>query len=578
MASDTPNYPWLKNYPPGIDWFATLPQYPLWDILDRAAARYPRRVCMDFFDKHTSYEETARLVDSAAAGLQALGVNKGDRVGLLLPNTPYFIIFYFAILKAGGVVVNLNPLYAERELERLIHDSGLKLAVTIDLKVIYEKVARMLDKTPLERLVVCSLCEALPLHKGLLFKMFKRADLAFIPRDERHVPYDRLLHNHGEAKHVEIHPEDDIAVLQYTGGTTGIPKAAMLTHANLVANVLQSRLWFSHAREGEEVVLSVLPFFHVFAMTVAMNLGVLIGATIVMVPKFELKQLVALIHRKRPTLFPAVPTLYAAIANYRGLSDYDISSVRYCISGGAGLPVEVKKAFEAVTGCVVAEGYGLTESSPVATCNPLDGVNKAGSIGLPLPRTIIEIVSMEDHQTVLPVGQRGEICIRGPQVMKAYWKNKEETDGVLRPLPEGGFRLHTGDAGTMDDEGYIYVVDRIKDMFLCGGYNVYPRVVEEAIMQHPDVMECIVAGLPDPYRGQTVKAYLVMKAGKSLTRDQLVEFLHDKLSPIEIPKQVEFRQSLPKTMIGKPSRKALLDEEMEKRAKTQSDGPSNSTT
>jgi long-chain acyl-CoA synthetase len=559
------SYPWISHYPSGLNWHATLPQYPLWEILDRAAAKYPKRVCIDFMDKLTTYEEVARLVDSAVAGLQKMGVKKGTRVGLLLPNTPYFIIFYFAILKAGGVVVNLNPLYAEKELERLIQDSGMTFAVTLDLKIVYDKMAKMLERTSLEKLIICSLCSALPPLKGMAFKLFKRADLAFIPRNDKHIPYESVIHNHGEAKVVEIHPEEDLAVLQYTGGTTGTPKGAMLTHANLVANTLQSRMWFQAAREGEEIVLGVLPFFHVFAMTVAMNLSIYLGATIVMVPRFELKQVVELIHIKRPTLFPAVPTIYAAIANFRGLTDYDISSVRYCISGGAGLPVEVKKSFEAVTGCVVAEGFGLTESSPVVSCNPLDGINKAGSIGLPLPRTIIEIVDMDDHKTVLPIGQRGEVCIRGPQVMKGYWNNAAETAETLRKTPEGDVRLHTGDAGIIDEEGYVYIVDRIKDMFLCGGYNVYPRIVEEAIMQHPDVLECIVAGLPDPYRGQTVKAYLVMKEGKTITRDALALFLADKLSPMEIPKLLEIRDSLPKTMIGKLSRKALLDEEMAKK-------------
>jgi long-chain acyl-CoA synthetase len=260
-----------------------------------------------------------------------------------------------------------------------------------------------------------------------------------------------------------------------------------------------------------------------------------------------------------------VPTIFAAIANFRGLKNYDISSVKYCISGGAGLPVDVKKSFEAVTGCVVAEGYGLTESSPVATCNPLTGVNKAGSIGLPLPRTIIEIVSLEDHTTLMPQGERGEVCIRGPQVMKGYWKNQAETDNVLKPTGDGDVRLHTGDVGMIDADGYIYIVDRIKDMILCGGYNVYPRNVEEVIYLHEAVAECVVAGLPDPYRGQTVKAYVALKPEKTLSREELMAFLKDKLSPIEMPKQIEFRDSLPKTMIGKLSRKALLEEEAAKK-------------
>lgn len=552
------------HYPPGINWNAPLPEYPAYDMLARTAAKFPRRAALDFFDHVTTYAELDKLVLHAAKGLQELGVKKGTRVGLLLPNTPYSVIFYYAILKAGGIVVNLNPLYAARELEHLIADSGMELAVTLDLKITYDKISKMLGRTNLKRLIVCKLGAALPPVKGFLFELLKKSELSFIPRDDGHVTYHAVINNDGQPADVEINPREDIAVLQYTGGTTGIPKAAMLTHSNLVVNATQSRLWFTMAKEGEEVLLGVLPFFHVFAMTVAMNLGVLIGATIIVVPRFELKQVVHLIHRKKPTLFPAVPTIYAAISNFRRLGDYDISSVKYCISGGAGLPIDIKRAFEAVTGCVVAEGYGLTESSPVATCNPLEGTNKAGSIGLPLPGTRIEIVSLEDKKTVLPMGERGEVCIIGPQVMKAYWNNKEETDQTLIPT-EKGMRLHTGDVGYVDEDGYIYIVDRIKDMILCGGYNVYPRNVEEAIYLHPSVAECVVAGLPDPYRGQTVKAYVALKPGTTLTRDELMAFLQDKLSPIEMPKLIEFRESLPKTMIGKLSRKTLLDEELQKK-------------
>ncbi len=553
------------SYPAGINWNAPLPEYPAHEMLFKAATRFPRRVAMDFFDKVTTYAQLESLVEHAAKGLQELGVKKGTRVGLLLPNTPYYVIFYYATLLAGGVVVNLNPLYAARELEHLIADSEMEIAVTLDLKVTYEKIGKMVGKTKLQRLIVCRLCDALPSIKGVLFQLLKKSECSFIPRDNHHVTYDAVINNNGLPEAVAIDAHNDIAVLQYTGGTTGVPKAAMLTHGNLTVNAQQSRLWFAMAKEGEEVLLGVLPFFHVFAMTVAMNLGILIGATIVVVPRFELKQVVHLIHRKKPTLFPAVPTIYAAISNFRRLGDYDISSVKYCISGGAGLPIDIKRAFEAVTGCVVAEGYGLTESSPVATCNPLEGTNKAGSIGLPLPGTRIEIVSLEDKKTVLPMGERGEVCIIGPQVMRGYWKNEAETKDTLVPTDKG-IRLHTGDVGYVDEDGYIFIVDRIKDMILCGGYNVYPRNVEEAIYLHPSVAECVVAGLPDPYRGQTVKAYIALKPDTTLTRDELMAFLTDKLSPIEMPKLVEFRESLPKTMIGKLSRKALLDEEKLKKS------------
>lgn len=556
-------YPWLSHYPDGVSWFAALPDYPVTQLLEETARRFPKRACIDFLDYRLTYAEVANLVNRAACGLQKLGVNKGTRVGLLLPNTPYSIVFYYAILKAGGVVVNLNPLYAIRELEHHIQDSGMEMAITLDLKLTFDKIFDTLKTTSLKRVIVCRLAEALPFPMGLLFRLFKRGEISSIPHDPKISHYHDVIANDGKVQPVSIDTHEDIAVLQYTGGTTGVPKAAMLTHANLAANTMQSRLWFAPAKEGEEVLLAVLPFFHVFAMTVAMNLGILIGATLVILPRFDLAQVIKTIHRKRPTLFPAVPTIYAAISNYKNLKDYDLSSVKYCISGGAGLPVDVKRAFESVTGCVVAEGYGLSESSPVASCNPLTGTNKPGSIGLPLPRTVFQIVSLEDRSTLLPQGARGEVCLLGPQVMKGYWNNAPETAETLVPTPDG-MRLHTGDVGYVDEEGYVYIVDRIKDMILCGGYKVYPRHVEEAVYLHPAVAECVVAGMPDPYRGQTVKAYVALKEGAALTKDELIAFLQDKISPIEMPKQVEFRAVLPKTLIGKLSRKALLDEEKDK--------------
>lgn len=563
------NYPWLAAYPKDIAWDGQVPVNPLPAIFDRAAHDYAKRPCIDFLDKIATYEQIADAVKRVAAGLQKRGVVKGTRVGLLLPNTPYFVIFYYALLKLGAVVVNMNPLYVARELEHLIKDSGMEMAITLDLKLTFEKIGKLAGHGSLKSVVVCPFAEVLPSTTSLLFRLFKRKEVSFIPKDEKFIHYDDLIANDGAFTPATINPVDDIAVLQYTGGTTGIPKAAMLTHANLMANVWQSRQWFSGAREGEEILLGVLPFFHVFAMTVAMNLGIYLGATIIMLPRFDLKQVVKTIHKKRPTLFPAVPTIFAAISHYKDLCSYDLSSIRYCISGGAGLPVDVKRAFEAVTGCVAVEGYGLSESSPVASCNPLQGVNKAGSIGLPLPQTLIQIISLEDKQTIMPQGERGEVCIIGPQVMKGYWNNKSETDNVLKPTDDG-MRLYTGDVGFMDGDGYVHIVDRIKDMITCGGFKVYPRNVEEAIYLHEAVAECVVAGLPDPYRGQTVKAYIALKPGAQLAREELMAFLKDKLSPIEMPKLVEFRDSLPKTMIGKLSRKALVEEEQ---AKTQAGTP-----
>lgn len=550
---------WLKSYPPGIDWSMAIEDRPLYALLDDAVARFGDRVCADFMDKTFTYREIGDLVDRAAKGFQAMGIGPGSRVGLFLPNCPYYVIAYFAVLKAGATVVNFNPLYAEREVAQQIEDSGTEVMVTLDLAQLYDKLARMLGETGLKRIVVCRMAGVLPFPKNLLFPLVKRREVARIPRDDRHIRFEDLTANDGRVTPAKVGP-DDLAILQYTGGTTGIPKGAMLSHRNVYANALQSTAWFPDAEPGREVMLGVLPFFHVFAMTAVMNLSIRIGATIIMMPRFNLEEVMKTIDRKKPTLFPAVPTIYTAINMHRHRGRYDLSSIKFCLSGGAPLPVEVKNEFEALTGCRLVEGYGLSEASPVVTCNPVSGAGRAGSIGLPLPGTVVEVVSLDDPLRLLGQGEKGEICVRGPQVMLGYWRNEEETQRAL-----AGGRLHTGDVGYVDEDGYAYIVDRIKDLILAGGYNIYPRNVEEAIYLHPCVAECVVAGIPDPYRGQTVKAYIKLKDGVSLTRDELTAFLADKLSPIEMPKQVEFRDTLPKTMIGKLSRKALLEEEEQRR-------------
>jgi long-chain acyl-CoA synthetase len=565
-APPNPQLPWLKKYPPSVAWDAVLDPMPVGQMFDNAAARFGAQRCLDFLDKHYTYAEVADLVARAAKGLQQRGVGKGTKIGLFLPNTPYYVIMYFAILKVGGTVVNFNPLYAEREIAKQIADSDCHMMVTLDIESMYHKLALMLDQTCLEHLIICRMVDILPFAKGILFPIFRGKELATIPDNEHHVPFAQLTDNDGKYTPVTIDPQHDVAVLQYTGGTTGVPKGAMLTHANLTVNTQQACLWFPGFRMGQEKMLGVLPFFHVFALTAVLNVGIRIGAEIICLPRFELKQAVEVIDRKKPTLFPAVPTIYTAINQFKSLDRYDLSSIRFCISGGAALPVEVKKEFERLTGCVLVEGYGLSETSPVATANPTEGENKPGSIGLPMPGTYIEIVSLDDRETLLPQGERGEVCIRGPQVMVGYWKNEEETAQMMTMTPDG-VRFHTGDVGMMDAEGYTYITDRIKDMIMCGGFKVYPRNVEEAIYQHPAVEECVVVGLPDVYRGQTVKAFIKLRPDQNMTKDALIVFLRDKLSPIEMPKQVEFRtQPLPKTLIGKLSRKLLLDEEAAKQS------------
>lgn len=560
-ATTTPDHPWLATYPAEVDWAAPLSQVGLPELFDEAAAKFGARPCIDFLGKTYSYAEIADLVARAAKGFQALGVGKGTRVGLCLPNTPYAVICYFAILRAGGTVVNFNPLYAPRELVHQIEDSGTHIMVTLDIAEIFDKVHRLLHESGLGRIVVCPMAGILPGVKKALFSLLKRGDLAKVPADDRHIPFARLIDNDGAPAPVAIAPAEDIAVLQYTGGTTGVPKGAMLTHANLTANTDQVRHWFVGMRPGEESLLGVLPLFHVFAMTTVMNFGISIGAEMILLPRFELKQLLKTVVSRKPTLFPAVPTIFNAISTAPETARFDLSSIKYCISGGAPLPIEVKRSFEALTGCVVVEGYGLTESSPVAVCNPLTGVNKPGSIGIPLPGTAVEIRDLEDRRKRMPQGERGEVCLLGPQVMKGYWGKPDETADTL---VDG--RLHTGDVGYMDEDGYTFLVDRIKDLILSGGYNVYPRNIEEAIYLHPSVAETIVIGIPDEYRGQSAKAFVTLRPGEELTEADLMEFLDDKLSPIEMPDEIEFRDELPKTMIGKLSKKELVEEEAVKRS------------
>ncbi|SDR36635.1 long-chain fatty acid--CoA ligase [Pseudovibrio sp. Tun.PSC04-5.I4] len=528
--------------------------------LDDTVKGYAHRPAIYFMGKTTSYGELGALVERAAGSLQTMGVKKGDKVGLCLPNTPYYTIFYFAVLKIGGVIVNFNPLYVEREIAFQARDSGARIMVTMDLSVIYDKVETVRQEGALDKVIVCPMADILPQPKKLLFKLFKRKNVAKIPADSAHVKFDALLALFKGVTPVEISPKEDIAVLQYTGGTTGVPKGAMLTHYNITSNMEMLESHYGGLKRGYERTLCVLPFFHVFAMTVLQNLSVLGAAEMLMMPRFDLKELLDLAGKKQPTLFAAVPTIYTAINNSEMTKDYDLTSIRYCMSGGAPLPVEVKQKFEALTGCVLVEGYGLTESSPVATANPMDGTGKDGSIGVLMPGTTLEFRDLEDLEKIVEKGQKGEVCIIGPQVMKGYWNRPDETAKTL----EDGRILHTGDVGYMDEDGFIFLVDRIKDLIICSGYNVYPRVIEEALYQHPAVAEVIVIAIPDGYRGQAPKAFVKLKDGESSTEKDLKDFLKGHISKIEMPKSIEFRDELPKTMVGKLSKKELVEEEASK--------------
>lgn len=555
------DYPWLQTYPAGLVWNTAFLPKPLYTILDDTATRYPDHIAIDFMGKEYTYARLSEMVNRVAAGLQDMGVGRETRVGIFMPNSPQFIIAYYAILKAGGTVVNFNPLYSEHEIEHQINDSKVEVMFTLNLRILYPKLKPFIGTTSLKKVVVGFFQEALPMSKAALYTVAKAKDLYLPPKNEHHTTLNELL-AYEPIKPSAVPmllPSEHMAVIQYTGGTTGVPKGAMLTHANLYINTLQSTMWMNGLKEGEEIMLAVLPFFHVFAMTVALNLSIYNGFKIIPHPRFELKTVLADIQHKKPTLFPGVSTLYATINNCPTLEKYDLTSIKKCISGGGPLPVEVKQRFEKLTGCSLVEGYGLSESSPVTHCNPLQGRNIEGSIGLPLPGTIAEIISIEDRMTPMKQGEVGEICIRGPQVMRGYLNQAAETANVLH-----NGRLHTGDLGYVDAHGYFYIVDRLKEMIIVGGYNVYPRNVEEVIYTHEAVAECAVVGLSHPSRGQMIKAYIVLKEGYQLTPDTLKNFMRERMSRYAVPHDIEFRSELPKSPIGKILKKILVAEEAAK--------------
>jgi long-chain acyl-CoA synthetase len=552
------DYQWLRSYPKNVDWFAELKGEPLPDILDRTVRDYGASTCTYFMGATMKYDEIGALASKAAKGLQELGVRKGTRVGLLLPNVPYYPILYYAILKAGGIVVNFNPLYTIEEITHQAKDSGITMMVTLDLAVLFPKAEALLAAGTIEKLIVCPFPKVLPGLKAMLFKLLKSKELArpdTSPHSAKIVSFDKLTANDGNYDRVAIDPDEDVAVLQYTGGTTGVPKGAMLTHSNLSINLQQADLWEPGVEKGTERIMAILPFFHVFAMTTIMTRGIANAAMMILLPRFDVAMALKIIRETKPTIMPGVPTLFNALRNHPKLKPEDLKSLRSGISGGAPLPVELKRNFENEAGVIIVEGYGLSETSPIATCNPLDGPVKEGSIGLPVPRTLISLRSLDDPAQEVPLGEKGEICIAGPQVMKGYWNKPQETEAVF----VGEF-FRTGDVAVMDEDGFIYIVDRIKDLILCSGYNVYPRRIEEAIYQYPAVEEVSVIGIPDEYRGEAPKAFIKLREGQSATESEIMKFLEPKLSKIEMPAEIEFRDALPKTMIGKLSKKELRAE------------------
>lgn len=535
----------------------------LTDLLDNAVDRHGAWPAVDFMGRKWTYTEIGDLARRAARGLQDLGVQPGDRVGLCLPNTPYYVISYFAILRIGAVVVNFNPLYTERELEHLITDSSVSVMIASDLALSLPKLEPLIGRTTLKRVIVCPIANVLPAFKRSAYRLLKRKDIAREPHDLRFLRFQELIARHVDPDPVARDPQD-LAVLQYTGGTTGVPKGAMLTHASLTANSTQMTMHVGHIPQEQERTLGVLPMFHVFALTTVLNYSVETAAEMILLPRFEMKSFLETAKRVKPTQFFGVPTLYTALNGVELNGEFD--HVRVCISGGAPLPLDVRQTFEAKTGVRVVEGYGLSEASPIIACNPLDGRLKDNSCGPAFPGTVLEIRDPANPHVIMPQGERGEVCVRGPQVMKGYWNRPDATEETF---VDGALR--TGDIGYVDEDGYLYLVDRIKDLIICGGYNVYPRMIEDALYEHPAVAEVVVIGIPDTYRGQSPKAFISLQPeyrqpGKEITEAALLEFLVPRLNKIEMPSQIEFRDSLPKTMIGKLSKKELVEEEAARRA------------
>jgi long-chain acyl-CoA synthetase len=557
--AQAPAMPWLNCYPAGVDWHMTINPQPVFQLIDRSVAKHGSAPATYFLGKTMTYSELGRQIDKATAGLQELGIGRGSKVGLFLPNCPTFVIYYFAILRTGATVVNFNPLYSHEELVFQVKDSQTELMITLDLNALFDKVEKLLVEGHLSRALTCSFAALLPGTKSILFRLLKAKEIAHpskSPVAAKVISEAAVLANDGSYKKVAINPLQDIAVLQYTGGTTGTPKGAMLTHANLTANMQQVLAWTGGLEPAKEKIIGILPFFHVFAMTGVMNLAIATAAQIIMMPRFVLNDALKLIAATRPTIMPAVPTVFNAMLNHPKIKTFDMSSLKFCLSGGAPLPIEVKRGFEALTGCKVVEAYGLSETSPGVTFNPFEGPVKSGSIGQPLPGTTVAIRAVDDRDKEMPLGQEGEICIKGPQVMKGYWNKPEETDHVFH----NGF-FHTGDVGKMDEDGFIFITDRIKDMIICSGFKVFPRHLEEKIYEYPAVEEVTVIGIKDNYRGEAPKAFIKLKDGMSATSDDIMKFLEPKLSKLEMPAEIEFRDALPKTMIGKLSKKELKQEE-----------------
>jgi len=563
----TESKPWHKQWPPEVPKTIAKPEVPLHELLRKSAEKHPDHTAIVYLGKKISYRELDLFSDKFAVALNSLGVKKGDRVAVYLPNIPQYIIGYYGASKIGGIITAVSPLYKERELEFQINDSGAETLIFLDL--LYPIVKTVKEKTKLKNLIVANIGEYLPSTKRILGSLLKKVPSHKVHREAGVHYFKELVDTSSPTPpQVEINPKKDLAVLQYTGGTTGVPKGAMLTHFNLASNAVACAHWLhgKEPKEAEDVFLTVLPLFHIYGMTTAMNAPIYLAGTMVMLPRPDPVEILKSIQEYRVTVYCGVPTLYSILINHPDIQKYNLKSIKFCISGAAPLPPEVQKKFMELTGGVLVEGYGLTESSPVTHCNPLDPTLKTvkvGSIGLPWPDTDSKIVDVQTGEKELAIGEVGELIIKGPQVMKGYWNLPGETAAVLRD----GW-LHTGDIGKMDEDGYFYITDRKKDLIKYKGYSVYPREIEDVLYEHPAVKLCAVVGKPDKTAGEVPKAFVVLKEGATTTEEEIKKFVKAKVASYKAIREVEFRTELPTSVVGKVLRRTLREEDKEKKKKT----------
>ena len=551
---------WFRSWPEGVPRSIEYPEASLSDLLKTKAEKYPSKTAIVYFDKPMTYRELDSASDRFATALSDLGVKKGDKIALFLANMPQFVIAYYGVLKIGAIETAISPLYKEREVEHQLSDSEAETIVVLD--VLYPIVQKVMDKTKLKRVIVASLKDYMPKTLAFLGSLMKKIPSYKVELGPNTFLFQDLLNKYPpNPPKVEIDPKEDLAALQYTGGTTGTAKGAMLTHMNLVSNAVACAAWL-RGTEGEETFLTVLPLFHIYGMTTGMNAPIYLAGKMVMLPQFNVLGTLKAIQKHKATVFCGAPTMYALLLAHPGLSRYDLKSVRFCISGSAPLPPDVQKKWMEMTGGVLVEGYGLTESSPVTHCNPLDRsmkTVKVGSIGLPWPDTDAKIMDMETGEKEMELGETGELVVKGPQVMKGYWKMSEESAAVLRD----GW-LYTGDIGKMDEDGYFYITDRKKDLIKYKGYSVYPREIEDVLYEHPAVKLCAVVGKPDPVAGEIPKAFVVLKDGATATEEEIKKFVNEKVAPYKAIRELEFRRELPMTLVGKVLRRVLQEEEKSK--------------